>query len=273
VKAKELLPGVLSMKESSAYQAIFEERRKQGLEETRAEARMKGAVAEARKLVRLVGGNAFGEPDARTAAIERLDDLGRLEDLLGRVRTAGSWQELLGRVGTVNPAELFPGIVSLIGSSTFHAILEEGEMRGAIREARKLLRLVGDEAFGDPDDRTTVAIESLNDLARLEALYKQIRTASSWRELLGLPAPRRDGGRRHEGPMARARQLRYPLSSSLLRSGGLRRLSPQGSIRKTAPYSVTNFPTVAVWQANVAWPQPSCSGDCSGACAESIARA
>jgi predicted transposase YdaD len=103
--AAQLFRGVVSMKESATYQAILEEGRQQGRqqgreegrEEGRHEGRTEGAVAEARKALRLIGDDAFGEPDARTAAaIERLDDLGRLEELLKRVRTAGSWKELLG---------------------------------------------------------------------------------------------------------------------------------------------------------------------------------
>ncbi len=86
------------MKESSTYQAILEEGRTAGRLEGRLEGRSEGAVAEARKLLRLIGDDAFGPPDARTAmAIDRIDDLGRLEDLLKRLRTAGSWRELLGR--------------------------------------------------------------------------------------------------------------------------------------------------------------------------------
>jgi hypothetical protein len=88
--ASQLFRGVVSMRESSTYQAI--------LEEGRTEGRTEGAVAEAKKVLRLQGDQAFGPPDAATAAaIERLGDLTRLEDLLGRVRTAGSWRELLGR--------------------------------------------------------------------------------------------------------------------------------------------------------------------------------
>jgi predicted transposase YdaD len=95
--AAQLFRGVVSMKESSTYQAILEEGRQKGRREGREEGRTEGAVAEARKALRLVGDGAIGEPDARTAAIiERLDDLGRLEELLTRVRTAVSWQELLG---------------------------------------------------------------------------------------------------------------------------------------------------------------------------------
>ena len=88
--AAQLFRGVVSMRESSTYQAI--------LEEGRTEGRTEGAVAEARKVLRSQGDDAFGPPDARTAAaIDRINDLGRLEDLLKRLRTAGSWKELLGR--------------------------------------------------------------------------------------------------------------------------------------------------------------------------------
>jgi hypothetical protein len=81
------------MKESSTYQAILAE----GLAEGRTQGRTEGAIAEAKKVLRLQADAAFGPPDARTAtAIERLDDLPRLEELLLRFRTAASWQELLG---------------------------------------------------------------------------------------------------------------------------------------------------------------------------------
>src|SRR5262249_29201429 len=85
-----LFRGVTSMKESSTYQAVLAEGRDEGLAQ--------GAVAEAKKVLRFQGEDAFGPADARTtAAIERLNDLTRLEELLRRVRTAGSWQELLGQ--------------------------------------------------------------------------------------------------------------------------------------------------------------------------------
>jgi predicted transposase YdaD len=92
--AAHLFRGVVTMKESSTYQAILEEGRAEG----RREGRTEGAVAEARRVLRLLGDDAFGPPNARAAAlIERLNDLARLEELLKRVRTAGSWQELFGR--------------------------------------------------------------------------------------------------------------------------------------------------------------------------------
>jgi predicted transposase YdaD len=92
--AAQLFRGVVSMKESTTYQMIVEEGRAMGM----AEGKAQGAVAEAKKVLRLQGDDAFGPPDARTAAaIERIDDLTRLEGLLKRLRTAGSWRELLAR--------------------------------------------------------------------------------------------------------------------------------------------------------------------------------
>jgi hypothetical protein len=79
------------MKESTTYQAIVEEGRVEGIARGRAE----GAVAELKKMLRTIGEQAFGEPDAATlAAIEKLNNLERLEDLLKRVYTADDWADL-----------------------------------------------------------------------------------------------------------------------------------------------------------------------------------
>ncbi|HTU89189.1 MAG TPA: hypothetical protein VMF69_03740 [Gemmataceae bacterium] len=95
--AAQLFRGVMSMKESSTYQAILEEGRQEGRQKGLVEGRSEGAVAEAKKVLRLWGDDSFGAPNARTAtAIERINDLAQLEDLLRRVRSAASWQELLG---------------------------------------------------------------------------------------------------------------------------------------------------------------------------------
>jgi hypothetical protein len=89
-------------------------------------------------------------------------------------------------------------------SSTYQAIVEEGRAEGraegrtegAVAEARKLLRLCGAEAFGPPDDHTAAVIDGLNDLRRLEELFKRLRTAGSWQELLVQATPARRRGRR-----------------------------------------------------------------------------
>ena len=71
-------------------------------------------------------------------------------------------------------------------SSTYQAILEEGrEEKGALAEAKKFLRLVGDGRFGTPDAQTAAAIDAIENLARLEDLGSRLQAANSWQELLG----------------------------------------------------------------------------------------
>ncbi len=86
-------------------------------------------------------------------------------------------------------AQLFRGVMSMKESSTYQAILQEGRLEGlsegALVEAKKVLRLLGDDALGVPDTRTTAAIESINDLAQVEDLLLRVRSATSWQELLG----------------------------------------------------------------------------------------
>ncbi len=95
-------------------------------------------------------------------------------------------------------AQLFRGVMSMKESSTYQAILEEGRGEGAVAEAKKVLRLQGDDAYGVPDARTATAIERINDLAQLENLLRRVRSASSWQELLGNPgnSPRKKRQRR-----------------------------------------------------------------------------
>src|SRR5262245_45073605 len=104
----------------------------------------------------------------------------RLQGRRARKQAALVWGAafiLLGlRYSSALAAELFRGVVSIKESSTYQAILEEGRaeglIEGAVAEARKLLRLRGDDAFGPPDARTAAAIERLDDLARLEELHR-----------------------------------------------------------------------------------------------------
>jgi hypothetical protein len=81
-------------------------------------------------------------------------------------------------------------------SVTYQSIVAEVVEIGKIKEARKLVRLLGENRFGPPDAPTTAALERIDDLAKLEALGLRILTARSWEELLELPAPRRSSGRR-----------------------------------------------------------------------------
>jgi predicted transposase YdaD len=88
----QLLSGVLSMKESTTYQAILEEGRAEG----RAEGEARGAVHEARKLLFLQARERFGPPSVELGqALLAINDLQRLEELGVRLLRAASWEELL----------------------------------------------------------------------------------------------------------------------------------------------------------------------------------
>ncbi len=99
-----LLEGVQSMKESVTYQKILREGRDEGrvegrvegLAEGRAEGLAKGRVEEARRILRRLGGERFGMPDAHIeAALDAIADLERLEQLSDRVLKVKTWEELL----------------------------------------------------------------------------------------------------------------------------------------------------------------------------------
>ncbi len=81
-------------------------------------------------------------------------------------------------------------------SVTYQAILEEGEAKGRIAEAKRLLLLLGQGRFGSPDARARLAVEKITDVEQLEALSERLLTAASWAELLGQPTPHRSQPRR-----------------------------------------------------------------------------
>jgi hypothetical protein len=85
-------------------------------------------------------------------------------------------------------------------SSTYQAIVEEGRTEGAIAEARKLLRRLGDKTLGPPDAPTAAALNGIADLERLETLCERVSSATSWQQLLGQPPAGRRGGRRGRTP-------------------------------------------------------------------------
>lgn len=91
-EARELLRGVIQMRESSTYQAVLDEGRIEG----RAEGESLGRVAEARRVILDLGAQKFGRPDAATQQfLERLQDLEQLERLIRRILAADSWTALL----------------------------------------------------------------------------------------------------------------------------------------------------------------------------------
>lgn len=118
----------------------------------------------------------------------------------GRRQAAIVWSAayiLLGlRHSPQEIAELLRGVQGMKESSTYQAIMDEGRTEGAVAEARRLLRLIGDDAFGPPDARSAALIERLEALDHLEELIKKVRTAASWNDLLGKPSSRPRGAKR-----------------------------------------------------------------------------
>jgi predicted transposase YdaD len=132
----------------------------------------------------------------------------RLSSRRGRKQASMVWAATYLLMGLRYPPllmeELFRGVGSMRESSTYQAILAEGRdeglAKGAVAEAKKVLRLQGDAAFGTPDARTAAVLEGINDLARLEELLQRILVAHSWQELLGQPTPRRRNQPRRQSP-------------------------------------------------------------------------
>jgi len=68
----------------------------EGRVEGRVEGEAVGRLGEARRIVVRLGTQRLGAPAASTiAAIEAIDELDALENLIARLLTARSWQELL----------------------------------------------------------------------------------------------------------------------------------------------------------------------------------
>jgi hypothetical protein len=77
-------------------------------------------------------------------------------------------------------------------STTYQAIVRKGR----VEEARRLLLLQGESKFGAADETTRAAIESIDDVGRLEDLGMRLISAGSWQELLSPPPQRRRNARR-----------------------------------------------------------------------------
>ena len=91
--AAQLFRGVMSMKESSTYQAILEEGRQEGRQEGRSE----GALAEAKKLLRIFRGRASSVLRCPNSRNHRSGSrMWRDWRIASRLQAANSWQELLG---------------------------------------------------------------------------------------------------------------------------------------------------------------------------------
>jgi predicted transposase YdaD len=94
-------------------------------------------------------------------------------------------------------SQLLEGFQTMRESTTYQAILREGRQEGVIEgraqgriagEQRMLLRL-GTKQFGEPDPATLAAIEAIQDMVRLEALFDRALNPEihTWNDLLQAP--------------------------------------------------------------------------------------
>lgn len=81
-------------------------------------------------------------------------------------------------------------------SVTYQMILEQGETRGEVKEARKMLLLLGRRKLGEPSPEVQNALNDISDSRRLEELAVQLENASSWQQLIGLGAQKESKRRR-----------------------------------------------------------------------------
>jgi predicted transposase YdaD len=85
---------------------------------------------------------------------------------------------------------LFEEVLGMEESATYQAIVRKGREQGRAEGERRLLLLLGETKLGPPDPAVRAALESIDDLARLEELGVRLMNAGSWQELLP-PAQRR----------------------------------------------------------------------------------
>jgi hypothetical protein len=86
----------------------------------------------------------------------------------------------------VEPAQgkaLFRGVQGMHESSTYLAILDEGELK----HARQVVLRLGQKKFGPASDEVVTAVNGIDQLERLVRLEERILDVSNWRDLLQSP--------------------------------------------------------------------------------------
>lgn len=133
---------------------------------------------------------AAGAESALPEVVRRMDE--RLSRETTAADAAQLWTAAYVLMGLRYPAEetreLLQGVRNMRESSTYQAILAEGEARGEARgradEARRIVLRLGRQKFGPPDARINAALRRIADLERLERLADGVLGASSWDELI-----------------------------------------------------------------------------------------
>jgi len=86
-------------------------------------------------------------------------------------------------------SRLLEGVQNMRESTTYQAILTEGRNEGRVGEAQRMLLMLGETRFGEPDEATRGAVEAILDVERLERMTKRVLDTNiqDWNGLLGTP--------------------------------------------------------------------------------------
>ena len=90
----------------------------------------------------------------------------------------------------------FPGFNEMLASSTFRGILAEG----AILEAKRILRRLGEKRFGRPDVFIEAAIKEMNEISDVERFIERVLIAKNWHELMEADWNEYEGDSRRTAP-------------------------------------------------------------------------
>ena len=86
---------------------------------------------------------------------------------------------------------LFQGLTTMEESTTYQYILEKGEAKGRAEgraiEARRVVRLLGEQRFGTPPAATDAALDAIADPERLERIAARLLQATGWDDLVATP--------------------------------------------------------------------------------------
>jgi predicted transposase YdaD len=125
-------------------------------------------------------------PQELPAVIQRMDERFSREALPGAAEDLWTATYLLMglRYEPQFANRLLQGVRNMRESSTYQAILSEGETRGRTEEARNTIQTLGRKRFGEVPPTVQASLDALSDVAALDAIISRILDVESWGELM-----------------------------------------------------------------------------------------
>ena len=140
-------------------------------------------------------------PISRVSAQELPGVIQRMEERLSREAAPGVaedlWTATYLLMGLLYPtgfvSRLLQGVRNMRESSTYQAILSEGEARGKsigeivgrVEEARKTILTLGRKRFGELSAHQQAFLDALSDVDALDAIINRLLDVETWDELIG----------------------------------------------------------------------------------------